>query len=80
MAKPKSPLDELFPPDEAGPATMPTSLRFTASLLARIDRLAEERGVTRTAVIEKLLAYALDELGEPTLEEMQARRRRKAGR
>ena len=85
VAKPKSPLDAIFPPAEAGPATMPTSLRFSRALLARIDDLAQSRGVTRTEAIERLLNYVLD-LTEPTIrigtprDEILARRRRRAGK
>lgn len=74
-------LDELF--QVRAELTVPTSVRFSASLLKRIDALAEAKRITRTEAIEKLLAWALDELspeaGE-TLDELQARRRRSGGR
>jgi predicted transcriptional regulator len=75
-ATPPAGLDALFP-EQSAAATVPTSLRFSASLLARIDAIAKARGVTRTAAIERLLRHALAML-EPdeTLEELQARRRR----
>jgi predicted DNA-binding protein len=74
--KPKpSGLDRLF--SEPQPATVPTSLRFSAKLLARIDAIAKTRGVTRTAAIERLIQHALTELEpEAGVEVIQTRRRR----
>jgi predicted DNA-binding protein len=68
-------LDRLFA--EPAPATVPTSLRFSASLLARIDAIAKDRGVTRTAAIERLIQHALADLEQETaLEAIHTRRRR----
>jgi hypothetical protein len=66
---------DLFPSQERG--TTPTSLRLSSRLLARLDVIAKERNVTRTAAVERLLAFALDQLeGSESVEELQARRRR----
>jgi hypothetical protein len=75
MAHKPDTLEELFPSRERG--TTPTSLRLSSAILARIDVIARERKVTRTAAVERLLAFALDEIeGTESVEELQARRRR----
>jgi Ribbon-helix-helix protein, copG family len=72
-------LDLVFPElQERG--TVPTSIRFSSALLARVDELAEERGVTRTEAIERLLVHALESLGlvekgARPVEELSQRRR-----
>jgi predicted transcriptional regulator len=67
-------LENLFPSQAAG--TTPTSLRLSSALLVRLDAIAKARSVTRTAVVEKLLTFALEQLGDDSVEELQARRRR----
>jgi hypothetical protein len=49
--------------DGLAKGTIPTSIRFSGMLLARIDEVAEQQGVTRTEAIERLLVYALKSLG-----------------
>jgi predicted transcriptional regulator len=83
---PSATINDLFPDSGKTIGTVePTSIRFSSMLVARVDELAEERGVTRTACIERLLAYALDALGQvedgaTASEELQARRRRTGGK
>lgn len=69
-------LEDIFP--GRGDLTVPTSVRFSAGLLKRIDEIAEAKGVTRTEAIEKMLAWAVDSLDPEAedVEELQTRRRR----
>ena len=78
-AKKEHRLDEIF--EARTDLTVPTSVRFSAGLLKRIDAIAAARGITRTEAIEKLLAWSLDELDPKAgqAEDLKARRRR-AGR
>jgi hypothetical protein len=55
-------LNQLFG-DGLAKGTIPTSIRFSGMLLARVDELAEQQGVTRTEAIERLLVHALRSLG-----------------
>ena len=48
------------PPDDSG-RRQPAMIRFDRALLARIDRAAKHRGVSRSAWIQYTLSKALDE-------------------
>jgi hypothetical protein len=81
MKKQNPELDELFPAAGRPAAVTPTSMRFSAPLLARVDALARSRLVTRTEMLEKLVAWALDHLGQVeagkrAVDEVQRRRGR----
>jgi hypothetical protein len=48
-------------PAPSGPKRTPAMIRFDAELLARVDRAARRRGVSRSAWVAFTLSKALDE-------------------
>ncbi len=73
-------LADVFPGRDS--LTVPTSVRFSARLLKRLDAIADAKGITRTETIERLLGWALDALDPEDVESVEdaPARRRRTGR